>query len=71
MTGMALQTMKKLTSALDAIRAYSISPFGPDAAGKLNLIHVITNETLKEVEPEIAAIKLDAEQYAAPAVTRP
>jgi hypothetical protein len=71
MTGAALQTIAKLTNALEGIRNY-IGSKTPNNAAKLDLIYVIANETLNEVEPEIEKIKADAmEQYAVTTVSRP
>jgi hypothetical protein len=59
MISMALQTMVKMTKALRGIRdLYDNKYIDHDA--KMGLVYVIANETLKEVEPEIAAIKTEA-----------
>jgi hypothetical protein len=56
---MPIQTIAKQMKALNAIKIYLDCP-SVSSEAKLGLIYVIVNETIKEVEPEIAAIKAAA-----------
>lgn len=57
----AMATLKKMTRSLTAIRDHVYCTKGVGGlSAKLDLIYVIANETLIEVEPEIAEIKAEA-----------
>jgi hypothetical protein len=56
----AIQALDKQTFALEAIKTFA-SLTNTSAKAKLALIEITAAETLKELAPEIAAVKLNAD----------